>query len=397
VYLPRLDVTAGVNRATRNNIFGLLLPSQAIAPLSGPVLPTADGTNIWGSSAGFLVSWEPFDFGLRSATVRVAEATQARAEARVLRSQLDVQTLTADTFLTLIAAQETAKAAQAAVDRARVLVDIVGALVRQQLRPGVELSRAQAEEAAARTLLIRAQQSEAEATATLGQLLGLDPAQIAVDTGRLVDLPPDLLPLSSPVTKNPMMAEQQAAIDEAEARVQAANRSYVPRVTLQGATTMRGSGALPSGATLDGLNGLNPTVPNWAIGATVTFPVFDLAAIRARQALQTANLQTEHDQYNQILTELTGRLNRAKAQLEGARALAQNAPIQVAAAEAGTRQATARYQAGLGTLVDVADAQRLLTEAEIDDRLAKLGVWRAKLTLAATQGDVGPFLDEVSR
>src|SRR5262245_55811465 len=46
-YLPRLDAIAGINRATRNNVFGLLFPSQIIAPISGPVLGTNDLDSAW--------------------------------------------------------------------------------------------------------------------------------------------------------------------------------------------------------------------------------------------------------------------------------------------------------------------------------------------------------------
>jgi outer membrane protein TolC len=57
-----------------------------------------------------------------------------------------------------------------------------------------------------------------------------------------------------------------------------------------------------------------------------------------------------------------------------------------------SQQANARYQAGLGTIVEVADTQRLLTQSEIDDALARLGVWRALLATAAAGGNVQPFL-----
>src|SRR5262249_33346823 len=39
-YLPRTDLLWQENRATRNNIFGLLLPQSVIPPISGPVLGT---------------------------------------------------------------------------------------------------------------------------------------------------------------------------------------------------------------------------------------------------------------------------------------------------------------------------------------------------------------------
>ena len=166
---------------------------------------------------------------------------------------------------------------------------------------------------------------------------------------------------------------------------------------MQGAAYARGTGAQTNGTTLGGLGGLGPTVQNFGFGFSATFLLFDLPSIRARQAAESALVRAESSRYDQTLAELTGRLNTAKAQLDGARRVAENTPLQVEAAQAATRQATARYQAGLGTIVEVADAQRLLTEAEIDDSLARLAVWRAKLTLAAAEGDLQPFLQEVSK
>ena len=83
--------------------------------------------------------------------------------------------------------------------------------------------------------------------------------------------------------------------------------------------------------------------------------------------------------------------------MEGARRVAENTPIQLDAAKATEAQVRARYQAGLATVVDVADAHRLLSQAEIEDSLARLRVWRALLALAASRGDLGPFLQEVRK
>src|SRR4029078_8949375 len=78
-YLPRFDSVWQTNRATANNIVGLLLPQSVLPSISGPVLPTPSGQSVWGSAAGGLLSWEPVDFGLRSAMVHEAEAGVARA------------------------------------------------------------------------------------------------------------------------------------------------------------------------------------------------------------------------------------------------------------------------------------------------------------------------------
>jgi outer membrane protein len=396
-YLPRVDAIAGVNRATRNNTFGLLLPSQAIASISGPVLGTNDLTNVWGSTAGFLASWEPFDFGLRQANVAAAQAARTRAEAGVARTQFELAAMTADTFLTLLAAQETARAGQAGVDRTEVLIKIVDALVRAELRPGAELSRARAEQAAAYTQLIRAEQAVAETKAALAQLLGIEPIQVAALPGNLLKLPFDAATPIEPLENNPIAQEQNAAVVEAKARLKALERSFYPRFNLQGAAYARGSGALPNGVTLGGLNGLGPSVQNWGVGFTASFPLFDLPALRARESAQNANIRAESSRYDLVLSELTGKVNAAKGALEGARRVALNTPIQVEAAQATVRQATARYQAGLGTIVEVADAQRLLTQSEIDDALARLTVWRAKLALAAALGNLQPVLQEAGQ
>jgi outer membrane protein TolC len=66
----------------------------------------------------------------------------------------------------------------------------------------------------------------------------------------------------------------------------------------------------------------------------------------------------------------------------------------VSAARSAAQQATARYNAGLANIDEVAEAQRLLTQAEIDDALARLNVWRGLLGIATAAGDIQPFVAE---
>ena len=53
-YLPRTELLWQSNRATRNNIFGLLLPQAVVPPISGPVLSSTSDRGVWGSAAGVL-------------------------------------------------------------------------------------------------------------------------------------------------------------------------------------------------------------------------------------------------------------------------------------------------------------------------------------------------------
>ncbi len=392
-YLPRVDSVMQVNRGTRNNIFGLLLPQNVIPSISGPVLGSNNFGTVWGTAVGSLITWEPFDFGFRRAGVSAATASRARAEAELKRTKFDVAIATADAFLTLIAAQETVRAAQAGVDRAEILARIVRAQSDAQLRPGADSSRAEAELAAARTQLAQAEQATEVAGALLAQFVGLQPQLITAAAPKLLQLPAEQSASQLNVGQNPVAAEQNAVVEQARAELQILDRSYFPRFFAQGSAYVRGSGAELDGARLGGLNGLAPNTQNYAIGFSVTFPIFDLPSVRAKEDVQSATIRAETARYQQITTDLTARWNVAVATLRGSRRVAANTPTEVSAADAANRQAGARYQAGLGTIVEVADAQRLLSQAEIDDALARLGVWRALLGVAATVGDIQPFLD----
>jgi outer membrane protein TolC len=393
-YLPRIDALAQFDRATRNNVFGLQLPQNVIPSMSGPAIGTNNLGSVWGSAVGVLVTWEPFDFGLRRANVDTANTARVQSEAAVKRTQFDVLVATADAFLTVIAAGQTVQAAQAGVDRAQTLVKTVTAQVSARLRPGADQSRAEAEWAAARTQLVQAQQALDISRVTLAQFVGGDPTQIAISSGSLLGVPPETTPMGFNISTNPLAVEQSAVVEQTRAQLRALERTYFPRFSLQGAAYGRGTGAELDGQRLGGLNGLAPNVQDYAVGFSVTFPLFDLPAIHAREAAQNATIRAQVAKSEQIAVDLRAQWNRAVAGLNGARRIAGNTPVQVSAARAATGQATARYRAGLANIDELAEAQRLLTQAEIDDVLARLGVWRGLLGIAAAGGDIEPFVLE---
>lgn len=396
-YLPRIDALAQANRATRNNVFGVLLPQSVIPSMSGPVLGTNNLGTAWGSAIGVLVTWEPFDFGLRRANVDASTAERRYTEAVSKRTQFEVATATADAFLTLAAAQETAQAAQAAVDRAEVVVRTAAALVNAELRPGADRSRAEAELAAARTQVAQARQAVEIARVTVAQFTGLDRVRVSLAAPRLRQLPAARAEEPPSLAANPIAAEQEAVVEREQARLHALERAYFPKFYLQGAAYARGTGAEVGGVNLGGLNGLAPSVQDYALGFTVVFPVMDKPATRAREAQQSANLRAQQAKARQLAADLRAQWDRAVATVDGARQIAANTPTEVSASHAALEQARARYESGLGAIDPVAEAQRLLAQAEIDDALARLAVWRGLLAVAVAAGDIRPFLAEVGQ
>lgn len=159
----------------------------------------------------------------------------------------------------------------------------------------------------------------------------------------------------------------------------------------------RGTGALLDGSFQGGANGLAPNIGNWAVGFGVSFPVFDYKQNQVRREIELHRETAEKARLDEILDRLKSQEAQARVDLEKARQIAENTPTQLSAAQTLEKQAQARYQAGLGTVVEVADSQRLLRQAETDNALAKLGLWRALFALEAAKGDITDILAKGSR
>ncbi|MBP7779523.1 MAG: TolC family protein [Acidobacteria bacterium] len=396
-YLPRLDSVLQVNRATVNNVTGLLLPQSVVPGISGPPLPSGSSQSAWGSAAGALFSWEPFDFGLRDAGVRGAEAAVTRARANQSLTRLEVQSAVGAAFLAVVQAEQAVTATVADVERRTVLARAARALADNDLRPGAEASRADAERAAAETRAILARQSLALAQTTFARVLGVTSGPVGVNAGSLLAPAPPTSPPAETASAHPLALASQASVDEARTQEEILARTNRPRLYVQSALFARGSGAAFNGSFDGGADGLGLERANWAAGVQVVMPnLFDVASLRARRAASAATTRAEAARYDEALLMVTSQQQAAAVMVEAARAVAATTPVQLAAARQSESQASARYQAGLASIVEVADTQGLLAQAEYQDGVARVDVWRALLADAVAHGDLGPFVSLLS-
>lgn len=395
-HLPRVDLLGQANRATINNVTGLILPQGVVPSISGPPLGSSSSvSNAWGSAAGALLSWEPFDFGRRRAATNVARLGAKQAGAEVEITRLDVVITAADAFLEAAGADQATRVAQATVERQQIFVDAVGVLVQQGLRPGADLARAAAELSDAKIRLLQAEQTVEVRRAQLAERLGVAGTTITIDPGALLDRPPLMEVLPADVATHPQALAQKLQIETVEARQQLLKRSYFPRFNYQLSVSARGTGVLNDGQFEGGFNGLLPVTPNIATGLSVSLPVFDIFELRARRRIERSNVFAEQARLDQITQELRSQNAQARAVVEGARRIAAEAPVKLAAAQRANVAAQAQYKFGLATITEVADAQRLLAQSEIDVAIARLGMWRALLGVAQAQGTIESFLQQV--
>lgn len=391
-YLPRTDLVAGINRATRNNVYGLLFPNGVLPSISGPVQDESSYATAFGSFAGAVFSWEPLDFGLRAANVDLAQAVRNRAEVGSEVTSLEVSLAVVDAYLLAIANQQAVEVARATVERMQVFADAVGVLVENELRPGSDASRAMVELTQAQRELIQAEEEAGQALAILSGRMGIGGEPVAIDVGSLLEEPPDTSGAAAPPESHPLSRAEEADIAITEARTAAIGKEWRPRIEIQSALYGRGTGAELDGTIAGGSQGLAPSTGNWAVGLSVTFDLFGHRENNVRRRIETERLEQERADRDVVINGIQSAVAQAEVSVEASRRIAENAPLELDAARTLAMQAQARYDAGLGTVTEVAEAERLLRQAEIENRLARLGVWRAMFALAGARGEIGDLL-----
>lgn len=394
-YLPQLSGIYQDSRATQNQVDGIWLPTPLNPAVEGPVQPYS-GQSFWASQAAALFSWEPVDFGLRSARVDRARSDEDKSKADLALTRLQVATAVGNYFLLTAASERATAAAEANVERWRVFAQSIHTLVDNQLRPGADASRADAELARATVRLYQAQQAERSARDTLAALMGAAGSELQTESRSLLERSPDGSIPEVSAADHPLARDQMAAVRQIEADERILGRTDYPRLLLQAEVFGRGSEvptSTTSGSIAGNWNGLAPARGNWITGFSILFPdVFSLKALSAQKQISKIEERSQKAHYDQVIQDVAGQIQAARDQLKLAVLIAGQTPAELAAAQQSEAQSRARYEASLGTLVEVADAENLLAQAEVDDAVARLNVWHALFALANAQGDLQGFL-----
>ncbi|HUX66262.1 MAG TPA: TolC family protein [Terriglobales bacterium] len=230
---PAAGLAGQWDRGTDNASLGLAFPSP-LPSISGTV-PAGDYSqrSAWTNAAGVYFSWEVADFGRRAANVRYYQELAAGAQDQAALARLQVGAHAADAYLSVVAAEEQAQVARADLERWLQLAGSVHALVDQQLRPGADASRADAERAGARIRLSQAEGNLATAQANLAEALGWRGALPGLSARRWLTKPgaaaPAMAAAPVPAAVHPQARAQQDAVGAALAQQNEAARAALPR------------------------------------------------------------------------------------------------------------------------------------------------------------------------
>lgn len=395
-YLPRGSMLVQELRGTSNQITGPLLPNATIPQITGAEVGGNDLTGGWGSATGTLVSWEPFDFGLRRANVRTAQAEERLAKMQASLTELEAMVNAAESFLKAAATQQAVRAAKAKLDRMTTLKETVKVLFDKRLRSNTDALLAEAEEARAKDQWIDAEQAYELALADLAESVGVHSSVISIAPQALLNVLPGTKQLTGSIESHPAWLLQSSAIDVAAQRKRAIEKTYYPKFNIISAIYGRGS-SFNSDISISEGKGYYPRKINYVAGLSIYFPFLDIFELRA-QHLQASKLELAERARLELTTlKLTSNDKRANAMMKGALRIDENAPIKVRAAREAAASARARYQLQLASINDIAQDEQLLAQAEVEEATARLRVWRALLAEAAAKGSIAPFAVEVGK
>jgi outer membrane protein len=395
-YLPRADMLWQLNRATTNKA-NLTPLGQSVVPIPTEPARVTTGHSDWNTLTGVLLSWQPFDFGARNAQVDAARYGFESARHAAELTRLDVESAAAGAFIDLTAARQLVKVQQANLQRMEEFSKAIHVLVDNTLRPGADASQADAQLARARTQLLQAQTEEKVKLEALASLLQLSSDQTQIDDSQLLRDAPAQADQPNRVDSHPFVLQQTAAAEQAKEQLRVLDRSWVPNFSLFGSVSGLGAGltSTPTPVFMGGSNGLLPQTYNWLAAVQVTFPAMQIFTLRPQQKAQRSIVAAAEATRDRVASDISARVKEARALLEGASAIAQNTPIELQAARDSERQQRARYQAGLATVIEVSAAESALAQAEGDDAVARLNVWRGIAAVAEAEGDLRPFLQLV--
>lgn len=390
-WLPSAGATLQAFGGTANNTTASYVNVPELdLPRIGGTRVTDTGT--WGPSsstlAGVGVGQELFDFGRIAAQAAVAdltaEAERHRADAEALRIDLLVK----DAYYGVQGAQAIVRAAEDAYRRAGVHRDMAAAEIRSGLHAPIELTRAEAD-------LTRFDVGRIRAAGGLRTAQAVFAAAVGVDDPLLDAVGPAPPPLPAPAladslrqaaARDPVIEEARSRVRGADAVTRAVGAEARPDLALTATLSGRAGTAAPSSGSISDRYGPLPIVPNWDVGLVLRLPLYD-AVVAARREAAASHAEVARAEVSVLAQQEAAAVQQAYVSLEVSQAALVSLGRAVDAAQANDAQAEARFKAGLGTSLELADAEALRTGAEIQLAVGTFEAQRARAALSRLIGE----------
>jgi outer membrane protein TolC len=320
-----------------------------------------------------------YDGGRFTANIRSARYFVDASDALLQATRAQLTLRVTEAYADVLAAQALEEVARQSVERVQVVLKTAKARLEAGVAPRFDVLRAEAELAAAQEQLLTAQNAVALAKAALNQLLG-----------RPTNAPIEVAPLPEPITPSsealqtetfltqalahrPELRSAEAQIQAAQERVNFAKADKNPLLFLSSNYQRQ----TETGFSRDYA---------WSVNLIVQFPIFDSGRRESVLQEQEALLQQALAQREQLQRQIALEVEQAVRNYQVALQRLNTARAALASAEEAFRLARVRYEAGVGTQVEVLDAQVALTQARANEVRALYDAHKAFARLVYATG-----------
>ncbi len=387
-YFPYLvaSAAAGIEHAF------LAFPTLKQGPGPTDVSITGGGTLVMDSAAEGAtlgVKWLLFDFGERKAVVNMAKENLMVANVGFNAIHQQIVFTVTRRFYELNTARQKVEVAESSVRAADTVARSAQVRFDHGLGTKPEMLQADQQSAQAAFDLEAARGELSDAQVAFVESLGILPTtklQVAeVPKKALSEFSVDTLEalIQKALSQRPDLVAKLAEVRARRAEVQKARAAYYPKIAL-GANA--GWSELDVSARGSGYFGGNE--PVYGAGISVDLPLFDGFARRNQSHLAESALRAAEDELAHSRDSVIREVWKARTDFETAFRKQESASKLVVAAESAFAASLEAYQHGLGTYVDVVNAQRNLTAARsviVDTRAA---IFTSRAALALSIGDL---------
>jgi outer membrane protein len=320
---------------------------SAGATLTGPRETTWTTTSVARVSLSQLL----FDFGKNYASTEVARRlAEVALEDTELQRQLVTQTVK-EAFTNINFAQRLIRVNEQALQRAELNLRSARGFFEVGTRPKSDVTRAEVDVANARVDVIRARNAERLARVALATAMGLPAVTPLQIEDNLIYQPISMDPvrlLEEALRQRPESRQAKLQADAADSRVRRAFRDFFPDIT---------GGGFYGGARTD----LSEV---WELNLNLSWAIYDGGNRIARYREARANFEAAQARVKSTELDISREVEQAQSNVIESQERIQAAQVAVASAQENFRLAQGRFDAGVGTILELTDAQLALTQAQ---------------------------------
>lgn len=344
----------------------------------GGLAPSQQGSRSAGLGASVLL----YDFGQTRKRWQAAQSSAEAVQQDLAATKEDVVLAVRLAFLDALEARALVGVARQTLDNGQRHLAQIEEFVRVGARPEIDLARLRTQVATARAELVAAENAERLAKVGLRAAMGVTSSEdfeLAATTLPAIaaeERSTDEL-LAAALRARPELASGQAALEAQEQRVGAADAAFLPALRLGVDGSYAVAGKLPGGVSPWGASA----------GLMLSWGLFDGLATRAAVEAEQANLSAARARLDGQQLQIWQQLEQARIGVASARAQVAAAEQSAASAAELMRLAEERYAGGVGSALELADAQLELASARAQQVRSEYDLAAARARLLRAVGE----------